>query len=109
MPTSQLRVSNPQLHKMDNKTSHDVKTCIRKENTRLQYIPPDITTPIWQNRKFVHGNVTSSLALLGFQKPSQSQIGVASSTNVTTPSTCSDFAARICLSWHSRPWRDPFV
>jgi hypothetical protein len=27
---------------MDNKTSHNVETFIRKENTRLQYTPPDI-------------------------------------------------------------------
>jgi hypothetical protein len=32
----------PQLHKMDNKMSHDVETFIRKENTCLQYTPPDI-------------------------------------------------------------------
>jgi hypothetical protein len=31
-----------QLHKMDNKTSHNVKTFICKENTCLQYTPPDI-------------------------------------------------------------------
>jgi hypothetical protein len=32
----------PQLHKMDNKTSHDIETFIPKENTCLQYTPPDI-------------------------------------------------------------------
>ncbi len=32
----------PQLHKMDNKTSHDVETFICKENTHLQYTPPNI-------------------------------------------------------------------
>jgi hypothetical protein len=32
-----------QLHKMDNKTSHDIKTFIREEeNTHLQYTPPNI-------------------------------------------------------------------
>jgi hypothetical protein len=33
---------NPQRHKMDNKMSHDVETFILKENTCLQYTPPDI-------------------------------------------------------------------
>jgi hypothetical protein len=32
----------PQLHKMDNKTSHDIETFICKENTHLQYTPPNI-------------------------------------------------------------------
>jgi hypothetical protein len=32
----------PQLHKMDNKMSHDVKTFIHEENTRLQYTPLNI-------------------------------------------------------------------
>jgi hypothetical protein len=32
----------PQLCKMDNKTSHNIKTFICKENTRLQYTPPNI-------------------------------------------------------------------
>jgi hypothetical protein len=32
----------PQLYKIDNKTSHDIKTFIHKENTCLQYTPPDI-------------------------------------------------------------------
>jgi hypothetical protein len=32
----------PQLHKIDNKTSHDVKTFIQEENARLQYTPPNI-------------------------------------------------------------------
>jgi hypothetical protein len=49
-----------QLHKMDNKTSHNVKTFIRKENTRLQYTPPNIhhTNPAereiytWKNHSF---------------------------------------------------------
>jgi hypothetical protein len=31
-----------QLHKIDNKTSHNVETFIRKENTCLQYTPPAI-------------------------------------------------------------------
>jgi hypothetical protein len=46
-----------QLRKMDSKTSHDVKTFIREENTRLQYTTPDIpcTNPaereiwMWKN------------------------------------------------------------
>ncbi len=32
----------PQIHKMDNETSHNAKTFICKENTRLQYTPPDL-------------------------------------------------------------------
>jgi hypothetical protein len=32
----------PQLHKMENEMSHDIKTFIREENTHLQYTPPDI-------------------------------------------------------------------
>jgi hypothetical protein len=32
----------PQLHKMDNKTSHDIETFICNENTCLKYTPPDI-------------------------------------------------------------------
>ncbi len=31
-----------QLHKMDNETSHDIETFMRKENPFLQYTPPDI-------------------------------------------------------------------
>jgi hypothetical protein len=31
-----------ELHKMDNKMSHNINTFIRKENTRLQNTPPDI-------------------------------------------------------------------
>ena len=31
----------PQLHKMDNKASHNIKTLICKENICLQYTPPD--------------------------------------------------------------------
>jgi hypothetical protein len=36
------RVFKPQLQKMDNETSQDVKTFICKENTCFQYTPPDI-------------------------------------------------------------------
>ena len=32
----------PQLHKMDKLTSHNIKTFICKENTHLQYTPPNI-------------------------------------------------------------------
>ncbi len=32
----------PQLHKMDNEMSQDVKIFVCKENTRLQYTPPNI-------------------------------------------------------------------
>ncbi len=32
----------PQIHKMDSKISHDIKTFIHEDNTRLQYTQPDI-------------------------------------------------------------------
>ena len=32
----------PRLHKMDNETSHDVKTFVASQNTNLQYTPPDM-------------------------------------------------------------------
>jgi hypothetical protein len=32
----------PQLHKIDNKMSHNIETFICKENTHLQYTPPNI-------------------------------------------------------------------
>ncbi|KAL7477011.1 hypothetical protein ACHAW6_002832 [Cyclotella cf. meneghiniana] len=34
--------STEYLHKLDNKTSHDVESFIKENNTKLQYTPPDI-------------------------------------------------------------------
>jgi hypothetical protein len=97
----------PQLYKMDNKMSHDVETFICKKNTHLQYTPPNInrTNPMewdictWKN--------TSSPASLGFQRPSQLQIGVVSLTKQTSPSICYGHAIKILLYMRSRHLKDP--
>jgi hypothetical protein len=37
-----VRSYRPQLHKLDNETSHDVEVFIKENNAKLQYTPPDI-------------------------------------------------------------------
>eukprot|EP00804_Cyclotella_cryptica_P003026 CCRYP_006029-RA/>CCRYP_006029-RA protein AED:0.43 eAED:0.43 QI:0/0/0/1/0/0/5/0/250 len=37
-----VRGYRPQLHKLDNKTSHDVELFIKENNVKLQYTPPDV-------------------------------------------------------------------
>ncbi len=37
-----MRGFKPLLHKMDNKTSHDIEKIIQGQQTRLQYTPPDM-------------------------------------------------------------------
>ena len=37
-----IRGYRPQLHKLDNETSHDVETFIAEQNTKVQYTPADI-------------------------------------------------------------------
>ena len=37
-----LRGFTPQLHKLDNETSHEVEAFIRSQHTHLQYTPPDM-------------------------------------------------------------------
>jgi hypothetical protein len=96
-----------QLQKMDNKTSHDVETFTCEENTRLQYTPPNIDHTNLAEWKIVRGKITSSLALLGFQKTSLSQIGVASLIKQTSPSACSNCAIKILISWRWRHSKGP--
>ncbi len=98
---------DPQLHKMDNKTSHDVENFICKESTWLQYNPPYIHLTNSAEWKFGLGRITSSLASLGFQKPSLLQIGVDSLIKLTSPSTCSVHAIKIQLSWCSKHSNGP--
>ncbi len=85
----------PQLHKMGIKTSHNVKTFIAKRTHA--YSTPHLTStaPIRRNGKFVFRETASSLALLGCQRPSQSQIGVGSPTKQTSSSTCYGLAVKI--------------
>jgi hypothetical protein len=63
---------------------------------------PTSTAPIRRNGKFICGRIASSPTLLGFQRPSQSQIGVISSIKQTSPSTCYSHAVKILLYWRSR-------
>jgi hypothetical protein len=96
-----------QLHKIDNEMSHDAKTFIRKENTRLQYTPPDIHRTNPTEREICTCKNTSSPALRSFQRPSQLQIGVVSPNKQASPSTCYGHAINILLYWCSRHLKDP--
>ena len=84
----------PLLHKMDNKTSHEVEKFIQGQQTRLQFTPPDMhcTNPVewairtWKNH-FLLGIVLAS------RSPSPLRTGAASPSSAMPPSTCSTHKA----------------
>jgi hypothetical protein len=107
MPISQHGASNRNFTRWTTRHLMTLKHSFAKRTHSYSTPHPTSTAPIWRNGKFVLGRITSSPALLGFQRPSQLQIGVVSPTKQTSPSTCYGHAVKILLYWCSRHSKGP--
>ncbi len=107
MPISQHKASNRNFTRQTTRLFRMLKHSFVKRAHAYSMPHPTSTTPIWQNGKFVFGRITSSPALLGFQRHSRLQIGVVSPIKQTSPSTCYGHAVKIQLYWCSRHSKGP--
>jgi hypothetical protein len=97
----------PRLHKMDNKTSKDVKTSSNPNKLHSHTLLWTSIAPTPPNKLFALGRITSPQVLPDYQNLSPLPTGVASPINVTTQSTCFVPVAIIPSSPLLRPWKAP--
>ncbi len=105
MPILQHGASNLNFIRWTTRHLTTLKHSFPKRTHAYSTPHPTSTAPIQQNGKFVLGKTTSSLALLGLQRPSQLQIGVISLAKQTSPSTCYGHAIKnllYCCLRHSK-------
>ncbi len=107
MPISQHGASNCNFTRWTTRHLTTSKHSFAKRTHAYSTLHLTSTAPIRRNGKFSLGRTTSSLASLGFLRPSQLQIGVVSPTKQTSPSTCYGYAVKILLCWHSRHLNGP--
>ncbi len=97
-----LRGFKPLLHKLDNKTSKDVKAFVATEETCIQYTPRASIAQTPPNTPYAHGRIIVSPAWQAFQNRSPLPSGAASQLNAIPHSTCYIHVVKILSSWYTK-------